>query len=412
MPFKYIFFCLWFLLSACSSRHQIIPRPLHPDQIITTEGHAIIKDGAKLLARKMAIRDAIREASMEGSSQITSHTKINRNTIALDAFTLKTSALINQTKVVDEWIEGDIYHIRAIVRLTADKVCTPQYRKRIVSTGFPFIFPSHTSQSESNDLQSGIPREIGHLLAESGAYISYNKTLTRLFQDPNLAPQLQEQQPYQRSDIISFAQKNQSQLVLSGVIRDLEAEENHYTRGGGILSNMESYTRYLNNSRTITLDIYVHDGYTGALLFQHRYKDNVSGLLRSIWIPANVMVGSSAFKKSITGEAITHIINHSVSDIQASLNCYPFYTRILKIEGNQVFIDAGAQERISAGDQLVVYSNLNTIEELSEHKIIGLHKKPVGVLTITEVTPLFSVGEMESPPYMLGIAVGDWVKSW
>jgi hypothetical protein len=78
-----------------------------------------------------------------------------------------------------------------------------------------------------------------------------------------------------------------------------------------------------------------------------------------------------------------------------------------------VFIDAGAQERLNIGDQLVVYSSLGTLNKLdSEQEILGHHKKPAGVLTITEVNPLFAIGELEAPPHMLGIKTGDWVKSW
>jgi hypothetical protein len=66
--------------------------------------------------------------------------------------------------------------------------------------------------------------------------------------------------------------------------------------------------------------------------------------LAYIRIPKDVMVGSEAFNNTDTGNKITKIINQSVKDIQESLNCYPFYTRILKIEDNKIFIDAGAQE--------------------------------------------------------------------
>ncbi len=143
----------------------------------------------------------------------------------------------------------------------------------------------------------------------------------------------------------------------------------------------------------------MHDGYTGALLFQHRYKDIVDSSFSSIWIPDNVMVGSIDFKSSSTGNVITEIINQAVPDIQASLSCFPFYTRILKTEGNKIFIDAGAQERINQGDQLVVYRSSGAIHAInSDQEIVGLYKKAAGIMTITEVAPLFSVGELEAPP--------------
>lgn len=411
MPFKFYLFILFFLLSACSNTSAV--KTVATENSITVEGQAVIKNGAQLLARKQAIRDAIREASLTNNSQLSSHTRVNNNSIALDTFSLRTAALVKQTKVIDEWIEKDIYYVRAIIQLTNDPSCTPIYRKKIVATAFPFSHPSHTSLSESNDLSPGIPREITNLLAQSGNYLARNKTHTVLFQQADLAPELQENHPYQASEIINLARNNQAQFVLSGVIRDLDSADRHYTRGAGVFAWLGSFSSYYSNSRTITIDIYVHDGYTGALLFQHRYKDTVDSSFSSIWVPDNVMVGSIDFKNSATGNVITKIINKTAPEIDSSLSCLPFYTRILKIEGNKIFIDAGAQEKINQGDQLIVYRSSGAIHALdSDQEIVGLYKEAAGVLTITEVSPLFSVGELEAPPYMLGVEVGDWVKSW
>jgi len=406
--FKYLLLIFCLLLQACSTSKPRIILPV--EQISTVEGQAIIKDGARLLARKMAIRDAIRQASLQNNSQVNSRTLINQNSIALDTFTLRTTALINNTKVIDEWIENGIYHVRAIVRLTTGGMCTPQYRKRLAATAFPMVQLSQTNLAESNDLSNGIPREISNILTESGAYLGRNKTHTSLYADPDLAPEITGTHPYDISNDMTLAQRSRVQFVLSGVIRDLESSSRQYYRGSGVTSWIKSLNGYFFTTRSITIDIYMHDGYSGALLFQHRYKDKATG---DIWIPNDVMVGGEAFKDTDTGNKITKIINQSVKDIQKSLNCYPFYTRILKIEDNKIFIDAGAQERLNEGDQLVVYSSLGTINQLGgEQEILGFDKKPAGVLTIKEITPLFAIGELEAPPHMLGIKVGDWVKSW
>jgi hypothetical protein len=78
-----------------------------------------------------------------------------------------------------------------------------------------------------------------------------------------------------------------------------------------------------------------------------------------------------------------------------------------------VFIDAGTQERLNVGDQLVVYStggnDLNLDGGIS---FVGKDKQPAGVLTITNVTPRYSIGSLETPARDLGIRIGDWVQSW
>jgi len=406
---KYLFFTLTFLLlQACNSAKAPIKLP--SEQIATVEGQAIIKDGAQLLARKMAIRDAIRQASLQNNSQINSRTLVNRNSVMLDSFTLRTTALINNTKVIDEWIEEGIYHVRAMVRLSAGTMCTPQYRKRIAATAFPLVQVSHSSMNESPDLMRGIPREISNMLTQSGDYLGRDITHRTLYTELSRAPEITGTHPYDVSNDINLAKRNRVQFVLSGVIRDLETSPSHYNRGSGFFSWLKSFTRYFHSTRSITIDVYVHDGYSGALLFQHRYKDQASG---DTSIPADVMVGSIPFKDTDTGNKITKIINQSALDIHESLNCYPFNTRIIKIKENKVFIDAGAQERLNEGDQLVVYSSLGPINRPGGgQEVLGLHKRPTSVLTITEITPLFAIGELEVPPHMLGIRAGDWVKSW
>jgi hypothetical protein len=232
MRYKPYFFILYCLLVACTSTaEKPTTENSSSEKSITVEGQAVIKNGAKLLARKMAIRDAIREASLSNSSQISSYTRVDKNTIALDSFSLRTAALIKQTEVIDEWIEKDIYHVRAIIQLTNSTSCAPIYRKKIVATAFPF---SHTSLSESNDLSPGIPREIANMLAQSGDYLARNKTHIVLFQQAHLAPELQETHPYQVSEIVNLARNNQAQFVLSGVIRDLDSADRHYTARGWI----------------------------------------------------------------------------------------------------------------------------------------------------------------------------------
>ncbi len=160
----------------------------------------------------------------------------------------------------------------------------------------------------------------------------------------------------------------------------------------------------------IGIDIYVHDGFTGALLFQQRYADTVIG---DVWIPATYAVGSERLNSTSTVEKRAHIIDQASTDIRQTLSCYPFITRIVDIKDDKVFIDAGAQEKLNVGDQLVVYStsgdDLNLEGGLS---FIGKDKQPAGVLTLLNVTPRYSIGRLEVPARELGIRVGDWVKSW
>jgi len=412
---KILFKCIWvslvlLTLSCANVKHQAQAQVRPSTNVVTVEGQAAISNGMPLLAKKQALQDAIRQASMQSAVDIRSQTSVNQNSVSLDTMSMRTAATVSNTKVIKEWTADNIYHVVAMVELSTDSSCTPHYRKRIIATAFPLVKQEQVTGYETRDLYGGIPREINNLLMESGDFIGSNATHINLYPRPDLAPDLEDRTAYHPSIILKIAASNGVQFVLSGVIRDLEVESSEYMRGQGPLAYARSLARDVVARRGIGIDIYVHDGLTGALLFQQRYVDDAIG---DVWIPATYSVGSERFNATTTGNKIAKIMDQASIDIRQSLSCYPFATRIIEIKDKKVFIDAGAQEKLSVDDQLLVYSSggddLNLDGGLS---FIGKDKQPAGVLTIRSITPRYAIGSLEVPARELGVKVGDWVKSW
>ncbi len=376
----------------------------------TVEGQAAISKGMPQLARRQALQDAIRQASLQSAVNIRSQTLLDQNSVSIDAFSMRTAAAVSKTKVIKEWATDNIYHVVAMVELSADSACTPLQRKRIIATAFPLVKQEQVSAYETQDLYSGIPRELANVLTESGDFIVSSAVNTNLYPRADMAPELQDHTAYRPSKVLQLAASNGVQFVLSGVIRDLEVESSEYMRGAGPLAFAKSLVRDAVARRGIGIDVYVHDGFSGALLFQQRYVDTVLG---DVWIPATYTVGSERFNATSTGGKITQIIGQASTDIRNALSCYPFTTRIIELEGKKVIIDAGAQEKLNVGDQLVVYSNSSGELKLDGGlNFIGNDKQPTAILTITNITPRYAIGSLEVPGRELGVRVGDWVKSW
>jgi hypothetical protein len=384
---KIFLFSSLFFIQGCAKPTAEISKDVEiaaaVNHAITVQGQASIKNGAKLLARKQAFRDAIRNASIEAAGKISSET------------------LLGSTKVVDEWISDDIYHLQVLTIVSEGQICNSPYRKRIVATGFPIATSGQVSANETQDLYSGIPREIMNILMESGDFIGRNETHTVIYSRPDMAPEILDPTGYQDSVVIQLAQQYGAQFVLSGVIRDLEVESTEYVRGAGFFAQMKSMMRDFMARRGVGIDVYVHDGLTGALLFQHRYTDTVTG---DVWIPSGYSVGSERFKATPTGHKISKIIRLASKDIRQLFACYPFSAKVIKVENKKVYINAGAQDKLQRGDSLVVYAtNLNA----------GLQEKRlIGVVNIRDVQANFSVGEMEIISDVRKIKSGDLVKSW
>ncbi len=120
------------------------------ERVVTVQGQAKIKNGATLLARNQAFKDAMRNAALAAGSQQSS------------------DSLLGSTKVVDEWVANDTYHVQVLSVLTDGLSCVSPYRKKIVVTGFPIVTTGQINGNETQDLYSGIPREIMNHLMEWG----------------------------------------------------------------------------------------------------------------------------------------------------------------------------------------------------------------------------------------------------
>jgi hypothetical protein len=345
------------ILPGCSgweskSQDQEVALNTLQSRVITAQGEAPISPGAELLARKQALQSALQNIAMQAGAGLTQAT------------------LIGSTKVVDEWRDDNIYRVQVLATLGAGdnaESCHSPFRKNIVATGFPIVTPGQISANESQDLYSGIPREITNLLLESGEFNSFNETHAVLYPQPDIAPQMSKTSGYYDSLIVQMARQYNAQFVLSGVIRDLEVESTQYTRGSGALAGIKS-------------------------------------MMRDFWIPSGYTVGSERFRATPTGQKITEMLHQAARDVRHLLSCYPLTTQIIRIDGANVFLAAGAQAKLRPGDSLVVYAK----NHLSDIKL----EQEIGVIKIIQVQSDFSVGRMEVLSDIRQIRPGDLARSW
>lgn len=373
------------LLSACSDNQPRLTPSAVAARQISAEGSAFIGDGGRDQARQAAMDAAIAEASEQ----------LKRKNVA--------PTLISDIKVVDEWQEGGVYHVQILAVVSEKQLCTSSYRKKIVATAFPIVTTDQISGTESQDLYGGIPREINNRLMESGDFIGRNFTNTVLYSRPDMAPDILPSSNYSGSSVIDIARRQDAQFVLSGVIRDFKIESGEYLRGSGVWAEIKAATRDLVGRRSIGIDVYVHDGFTGALLFQHRYSDSILG---DVSLPAGYTVGSERFNVTPAGHKIDQIIHEASDDIHRVFGCYPFASRVTQIVGNRIVIAAGAQDKVKAGDRFKVYPAVSNAAGTG-----AAITESLGVLTITEVSTNSAQGTLDVESQKLRVHPGDWVKS-
>jgi hypothetical protein len=377
------------LLAACSSgnskRQGDENSVAAASEQVSVQGSAPIAGGGIEEARRAAIDDAVSNASRQ--------LKRNNN----------SALLVSDIKVVDEWQDAGLYHVQVLAVLSDKQRCGSPYRKKIVATGFPIMNSDQISGTESQDLYSGIPREINNQLMETGDFIGRNLTNTSLYSRPDMAPEIRFAEGTAESVILNIAKQQNAQFVLSGVIRDFRVESTEYVRGSGPLADLKSMVRDFVARRSVGIDVYVYDGFSGALLFQHRYTDSILG---DVSLPSGYTVGSDRFNSTSAGHAIRGIIQEASEDIHKLFGCYPFTTRVIQAGNNRIVIAAGAQDKIKIGDKLMVYS-----ASAGAPAGAGLGESQ-GILTITDVSATTAAGTLDSRAISGAVRPGDWVKSF
>lgn len=158
-------------------------------------------------------------------------------------------------------------------------------------------------------------------------------------------------------------------------------------------------------TRHIEIELNVYDGFSGTALLSRRYEDQTDGDVR---VGDDIPFGSRAFFDTDYGSAISRVIDTAVKGIRVALKNVPFAAHIVRAEGKKVLLDAGSNSLLKPGYQLVAYTNEpnNPVNDLLGAKL-GDVEHPADMITLTDVQPQFSIGQLSHDAAILGINAGN-----
>jgi hypothetical protein len=200
-----------------------------------------------------------------------------------------------------------------------------------------------------------------------------------------------------------LADQSGAQFVLSGIIHD-----------AGITPSPSSLPKVLHKpfsrdlgARRIESEIFLHDGISGALIARFRAQESAVG---DETVGRDKPFGSAAFFATPFGGAVARLLERQAQFIVERLGRLSFNARIIAIEGQLLFFDAGATSGLAPGDkfQLHSLSPVTEVRELSSNRLLGIVEKPVATLTVKQVQPLFSTGESDLKSQK--IQIGDMIR--
>lgn len=237
------------------------------------------------------------------------------------------------------------------------------------------------------NIRAGFPEDLLRRLEESDEFIPRNAAIG--IKHPPLKAQADSLATTDGAREVAF--KTGSQFVFSGIV------------DAGI--GRSDYGHW------VEVEVDAYDGLTGVLVAKRRQGMEIGDESE---IETRSLFGSAKFYGTPFGKQFDALMKSLIKGVRADLACMPFTARITDIDadGNKIYIDGGATSRVAPGDRFVAYRHVKRPQsESTSNGLLGIPTTPIASLTIKQVFPLFSIGELSVDPKKTELHVGDFVSA-
>ena len=355
---------------------------------VEAEGTAPITGGAPGKARILAIQNAIRQAAMQNSVEISTATTLSNHTVTGDSARLRSTGRVSNVSVADEWIEDEILHVLIRAQVEAGPgadAAKNNYRKKIAF--MQLLVRDRSAAADLAYIEMELPRLLrkemesrhGVIGIDGAHYLLAERTASSVEQ--NIIPS--------REMVERVAKELGTQFLVAGAILDTGVNE-----------------ELLGKSRRFEMELMLFDGVSGTLLARSRYHENVIG---ADFLKPGVSIASAEFMAQPYGLAIRQILQRASSALFAELNALPFTARVIRSDAKKIYFDAGSTSSVRVGDVLLTYRvGDEPMADPASGRFLGFAEQPFATLVVKSVQPQFAVGELETG--QVQIKPGDIVR--
>lgn len=408
-------------LSSTPPSSQTTSNP-YPTKCVKVTGTASTEGVTKAYARKMAIRDALKLASMQSNLQVSSAQEVKNYTLSSDVTRFTTHSRVAGFKVLSEGLEelpfdeqfdkngkplkdpkSTTYQVKLQVCLTEDPLACKnypgnQYQPKLAIA--QVVTTDGYGASDISNLLSGYQLELNRRLKNLG-YLNEKmlETGSQLTESPSMvAPNLS------REVLQPVRETTGAQYLMMTVLRSLSRQNDDPAAWNKIKSfyNLEVKP----NSRYIEADSYIIDLTTFQIVFQKRYGFDIKG---DVTVGRSRPFGTNAFFATNTGMAFHAMLQQQTRDAYQYLHCQPLKTRIIDIRNGEYILYLSEESGAKVGDELAVYHQFGSSIQY-QGKNLGFDSMPAGFLKIERIQSKFAVAKETAKKGL--IQVGDEVRSW
>ncbi len=398
-----IFACFLFGRAGADERVDLVQ--------VSAEGVAPIEYNDENSARVRAMRNAIENASMQVSANVQSTQVMENGNLTVDYLRINSAAKVTNIQIMSEGRDGDLYRVSIMAKVSPNQICANvmanQYRKAVAITGFAMEHPEHATLGHLGAVDRSLAALlVSDLNAQQGMLALSANYMTLYPNVANAPTQISPRMALTRA--VTAAKDLGVQFVVSGVIRDMAMENPEAPRA----NNWDKWLQRVGitkakRTRHFVFDVFVHDGYSGALVFQSRYRTY------GLWNErknAQVGFGTAKYFSTDYGQQVRMLLDQAVADLQQTVQCQPFMATIAQVSGNRIYISSGAESGLRPGDFLSVYRTSQKFDRQGDSfwQIIDTRL----AAEVKQVQPYFAVAELAIGVERLNLQVDDLVMAW
>ena len=362
-------------------------------------------------SRDKAIRDALRQASLQMGGSIHSSQMLVDGLVTSDQMSLKSNGQFRHVRILEEKISHGILEVKIRAEFFEGGQCRVNqgngYRKAVAVAGFALQNPKESSIGHLVNIEQRLSGVVANTINGRHRLHAMDSGHVLLFSSVDRAPSSQNN--LQRlSNSVELAKELGAQFVVSGVIRDLAM----INPNADISRTWDAPLDFLGLSRqkrlrNFVLDVYVHDGISGSLMFQNTYATE------GIWPYGDhdqTGFATPVFWKSDFGSQVKLLLSNVVDDLNSNLGCQPYMAKIIDAHGDYVRLDTGGSVGMRPGDELTVFRS-STFYNFDQESLTQLHDTQV-TATITQVQPRFAIAKLNKTSGRFAIQQEDVVVAW
>lgn len=189
------------------------------------------------------------------------------------------------------------------------------------------------------------------------------------------------------------------------IVGEVTEFEERQMGGGGAVSVMKSFGPKVSGDATaahVGIDLRVIDTRTGEILHSHRAQGRAWEKAFSTKIDYKfIEFGGDVFHKTPLGIATRRAINDALQFILEVIDRrtseFSWLARVIEVEGNNVYFDAGRNADVRNGDRFRISVVRKVLTDPETNEILGLVEEEVGIAEAMAVDLKFTRARLTAP---------------